>query len=207
MCLPSNKQSWRDVSSLGTRQNTTAEVEEAYRYDETAARYPLIRALLAQGEDVDKAGQEDDALRTYERVLAISSREAVAREKVERIQAVRRKRDLEASAAEVATLIQSEAWDSAAEVYRQLLALDPQDNRWPDGLAQMEKERSLARRYAEGIGALQQSQWSEAQRAFADVVYERPVYKQAAELLVSAIRQDSAAPVSSATDFSNPNTQ
>src|SRR5215217_6693495 len=25
MCLPSNKQSWRDVSSLGTRQNTTAE--------------------------------------------------------------------------------------------------------------------------------------------------------------------------------------
>src|SRR6266446_3870352 len=25
MCLLSNKQSWRDVSSLGTRQNTTAE--------------------------------------------------------------------------------------------------------------------------------------------------------------------------------------
>src|SRR6266571_1180336 len=26
MCLPSNKRSWRDASSFGTRQNTTAEL-------------------------------------------------------------------------------------------------------------------------------------------------------------------------------------
>src|SRR2546426_4359367 len=27
LCLPSNRRAWRDVSSLGTRQNTTSELE------------------------------------------------------------------------------------------------------------------------------------------------------------------------------------
>ena len=40
MCLPSNKQSWRDVSSLGTRQNTTAEYHD----------YPVARLTEAPYE-------------------------------------------------------------------------------------------------------------------------------------------------------------
>lgn len=174
---------------LGRYAEAVEQLEEAYRYDATVARYPLIRALLAYGEDVEKAEHEEDALQLYERVLTISSREAVAREHVERIQALRRKRDLAALDAKVQTLVQGQKWDDAAEVYGRLHVLEPDNARWSDGLAQVEKERDLARRYAEGLGALQQHKWSEAQRAFADVVYVRPAYMQAAVLLVRANRQ------------------
>jgi hypothetical protein len=58
----------------------------------------------------------------------------------------------------------------------------------------VEKERGLARRYAEGLGAMQQSKWVEAQRAFADVAYERPTYKEAAESLASATRKSKSEP-------------
>ena len=70
------------------------------------------------------------------------------------ILAVRRKRALEASATEVEALLQDEEWDKAAEVYRRLLELDPEDNRWSQGLEQVEKEQGIARRYAEGLGAM-----------------------------------------------------
>jgi tetratricopeptide (TPR) repeat protein len=174
----------------GAIDEAVKELEEAYRYDEDAARYPLIRALLAQGESTAQTGREDDALNIYQRVLELSPREAVAREKLAEIRSVRRKRALESMAAEVATLVQDEKWDKAAEVYTRLIELDPEDNRWSEGLRQMEKERGIARRYSEGLGAMQQSKWADAQRAFADVVYERPTYQDAAELLASATRQD-----------------
>jgi tetratricopeptide (TPR) repeat protein len=92
----------------GALDEAVAHLEEALRHDEAAARYSLIRALLAQGEEVQRAGREDDALAIYQRVLAISPRELVAREKVEGIQLVRRKRALEAYATEAETLFQRE---------------------------------------------------------------------------------------------------
>jgi hypothetical protein len=127
-------------------------------------------------------------------VLDLSPREAVAREKVAAIRSLRRKRALEAMAAEVETLVRGEEWDMAAEVYGRLVELDPEDQRWSEGLNQVEKERGLARRYAEGLGAMQQIKWAEAQRAFADVAYERPTYKDAAELLAGATRQGKSEP-------------
>jgi WD domain, G-beta repeat len=176
------------------------ELEEAYRYDEDAARYPLVRALLAHGERTELSGREDDALNIYQRVLAISPREAVAQEKLAEIRSIRRKRALDAMAGEVETLVQGEEWDKAAEIYGRLIELDPEDNRWSEGLKQVEKERGIARRYAEGLGAMQQSKWAEAQRAFADVVYERPTYQDAAELLASATRQDKPDPAAAQTE-------
>jgi tetratricopeptide (TPR) repeat protein len=178
----------------GAIDEAVKELEEAYRYDEDAARYPLIRALLAQGERVEQLGCEDDALNIYQRVLDLSPREAVAREKLAEIHSIRRKRALQSMAAEVATLVQAEEWDKAAEVYGRLVELDPEDQRWSEGLKQVEQERGLARRYAEGLGAMQQSKWAEAQRAFADVIYERPTYEDAAELLASATRQGKSKP-------------
>ena len=81
-------------------------------------------------------------------------------------------------------------------MYGRLVELDPEDQRWSEGLKQVEKERGLARRYAEGLGAMQQMKWAEAQRAFADVAYERPTYKDAAELLAGATRQVKMEPAS-----------
>ena len=39
----------------GAIDEAVKELEEAYRYDEDAARYPLIRALLAQGEEQSRS--------------------------------------------------------------------------------------------------------------------------------------------------------
>ena len=200
-------------------------LEEAFCYDSDAARYPLVRALLAQGEMVEKAGREDDALSIYSRVDEISPNERVTRDrrqaifiargdrslqandfdgaiaayrevgadqKVAAVLGVQRKRALEASAAEVESLLQREEMDKAAEVYRRLIELDPEDKRWSAGLARVEQERVIARRYAEGLGAMQQSKWAEAQRAFADVVYYRPDFKEAAERVAAATRQAKA---------------
>jgi tetratricopeptide (TPR) repeat protein len=147
----------------GALDEAVKQLEEAYRYDEDAARYPLIRVLLAQGDVNERADREDDALHIYQRVLEISSREIVARERVAGILAIRRKRALEASAAGVEILLQGEEWDKAAEVYRRLLELDPEDKRWAEGLERVEKEQGIAHRYTEGLGATQQSKWAEAQ--------------------------------------------
>lgn len=65
----------------GLLDESVRELEEAYRYDEDAARYPLVRGLLVQGEEMERAGREDDAVSVYERVLGISPRETLAAER------------------------------------------------------------------------------------------------------------------------------
>jgi tetratricopeptide (TPR) repeat protein len=57
------------------------ELEEAYKYDDAAARYPLLRALLVLAEAHERAGADDDALACYERVLALSPQDRVAAER------------------------------------------------------------------------------------------------------------------------------
>jgi tetratricopeptide (TPR) repeat protein len=57
------------------------ELEEAYRYDPAEARLLLVRALLAHGEERERAGAEEEALVAYDRALQVSSREKVARDR------------------------------------------------------------------------------------------------------------------------------
>ncbi len=250
------------LTEQGAVEEAVRQLEEAYRRDEDAARYPLVRALLAQGEGFEKAGREDDALGIYQRVLEISPREMVAHErrqliliargdralgagdfdgalaayrearaqekiaaleawrrrnlveagdralsvgdfdraltayreaeaeeKIAALEVMRRRRALETLAEEAEASVHAENWARAAEVYQRLAELDPEDKRWPEGLAQVEKESDFARRYAEGLGAMQQAKWTEAQRAFADVAHARPDYQDAADHLATVTRR------------------
>jgi tetratricopeptide (TPR) repeat protein len=70
------------LQEQGRLSDSVTEFEEAYRYDEDAARYPLARALLLKGHDMERAEDEGGALVAYERVLAISPREKVAQERI-----------------------------------------------------------------------------------------------------------------------------
>ena len=49
----------------GALDEAVAHLEEALRHDEADARYSLIRALLAQGEEAQREGREDVALAIY----------------------------------------------------------------------------------------------------------------------------------------------
>ncbi|UCC65225.1 MAG: SUMF1/EgtB/PvdO family nonheme iron enzyme, partial [Anaerolineae bacterium] len=57
------------------------EFEWAYEYDAQASRYDLVRTLLLRGESLEREGAENEALAIYERVLEVSPRETVARER------------------------------------------------------------------------------------------------------------------------------
>jgi tetratricopeptide (TPR) repeat protein len=57
------------------------ELEEAYRRDDDQSRHLLIRVLTACGEAHERIDAADRALAAYERVLAISQHETVARER------------------------------------------------------------------------------------------------------------------------------
>ena len=57
------------------------ELEEAYRYDENTARYPLGRALLAKAEELRQQDKADDALAFYERTLELIPNERLAQER------------------------------------------------------------------------------------------------------------------------------
>lgn len=75
----------------GNAAMAVRELEEAFRYDEDAARYPLVRALLLAGEEREREAAtatsvaRDDALNAalahYDRVLGLSPRETLASER------------------------------------------------------------------------------------------------------------------------------
>jgi tetratricopeptide (TPR) repeat protein len=214
----------------GLLEDSVKELEEAYRYDEDAARYTLVRALMVQGEGKEKAGREEEAVGAYERILAISPRESLARERwralvvakgdralkkgdydgalkayqaagaeaqIASVLGAQRTRALKKFSSEIGQLLEREEWDKAGEQYRRLIELDPLNVRWAEELAKVERHAAIARRYAEGLGALQQYKLTDAQRAFADVVGLRPDYKDAAVRLASVVQRvrDAAASV------------
>lgn len=52
------------------------ELEETFRYDEEAACSPLVQTLLLLGEQLERAGNEEEALRAYRRVLDYAPHES-----------------------------------------------------------------------------------------------------------------------------------
>jgi tetratricopeptide (TPR) repeat protein len=69
---------YREQSQL---EEAIAEFETVYRYDEIEGRYELVRTLLAHGEAQEREGDEEEALKAYDRVLEVSPREQVAHER------------------------------------------------------------------------------------------------------------------------------
>jgi WD40 repeat protein/tetratricopeptide (TPR) repeat protein len=56
------------------------ELEQAHRYDPNEVRHPLVRALLTRAEELERAGEIEEALAAYVRVLDLSPGERTALE-------------------------------------------------------------------------------------------------------------------------------
>lgn len=65
------------------------ELEEAHRYDPTAARNAQIEVLVAYAENLERHGKLDEALATYEKVLELSENDILAHDRIAAIWAQR----------------------------------------------------------------------------------------------------------------------
>jgi tetratricopeptide (TPR) repeat protein len=206
----------------GKLEEAVRELKQAYSYDEDVARYPLIRALLIQGEECERCGDEASALSIYDHVLNISPREKVAQErssaiwvkrgdeavqvddldtaldayrksgmpdKIAQIEPLQRQRKLNSAAGLAQELERLEIWDDALAMYEWLKAEDPDNQGWSDAVNRVKLEDELHKRYAEAIIPMNQQAWSQAMRSLADVVYLRPDYRDAAELLAQVVQK------------------
>ena len=211
----------------GQLEEAVTEFEAAYRYDEVEGRYELVRTLLAYGEALGRQGNEDEALKAYDRVLEVSPREQMAQEqqaalwekrgdralaesdfeaaieayrqaradqKLAQVKAHKLKTELEQAAKEGKAYEEQDEWAKAADVYRRLTKLGPDEERWQKALKRVEEELWLAERYAEGAGYVQQEEWDKAQKTLARVISKRPDYRDAAGLLVLAVQRGKGQP-------------
>jgi tetratricopeptide (TPR) repeat protein len=198
-------------------------LEQAFQFDEDNARYPLVRALLAQGALQESADQDDLALRSYDRSLVLSPRERNASERRSAILIKLGQRRLEsgdfdgAEAAFVdagasdqvevveatrrrrqidqlkAKLDQAQDVAAAIVVVDELLLLEPENGQWKIVRANLEEQNVIQRNYSEGIGALSTGDYERAVAALAEVVHLRPDFKDAASRLSLAVNKRRAA--------------
>jgi tetratricopeptide (TPR) repeat protein len=161
---------------LNQTDKAVTELEQAYELDQEEARLPLARALVAQAETRERAGDEDGALAACKRALQISPSERAAQEIRTTIWTQRGDAALKRDDLKAALTAYREAGDT--ERITQVKAL---------------QGKELAYLFARGVGALEQQDWRQARHALAEVVRRQPHYEengqQASRLLDEAETQ------------------
>jgi tetratricopeptide (TPR) repeat protein len=139
-------------------EEALVDLEEAYRYGEEQARYALVHGLLTRGEALEQASNDDDALVVYERVLAVSPREAVARARREEIWRRRALAALKANDLEQAQQAYQQAGDST-EVKR---------------ITELGAQRTLEQAIAEAQNHEQREEWEQAIKIYQRLMVANP---------------------------------
>jgi tetratricopeptide (TPR) repeat protein len=285
----------------GKIDEAVSELQQAYELDRDEARLPLARAMVAQAEAREKAGDEESALTISEKALEVSPNEQTAQallasiwtrrskaaletynfeealhayrkagnltdfpddvlqvigalndeeqmkaydlllrsvpdhaetqqrrqaiwlrrgeaalerrdfeaaltafqeagdvEKIARVRALQERQSLETLVGEAEAHDKAERWTEAVAAYEQLIAQAPDEEsrqEWQAALERCRVEEELANLFLTGVGALAQTDWKQAQHAFAEVIRDRPDYRKngrlAASLLEQAVKQRS----------------
>jgi tetratricopeptide (TPR) repeat protein len=134
----------------------------------------------------DQALQENDLDAALSAYRQVDNREGVAR--VNNLQTRQRLASLER---EAEAHKQAERWDEALASYEKLLAAVPHEGarlEWEERRQQVQQEQQLARRFAEGLGFLEQQAWDNAVNAFIDVIQQRPQYSRNGVLAVNLLQ-------------------
>lgn len=176
----------------GKTEEAVREIEEAFRHDESAGRYPLIRTLLLRGEELQSAKEEEKALAIYDRVLELAPADKVAGE---RRTAIWMKRGDRA--------FQQDKLDEAAAAYQKIEAAgkmaEVEARRRKlhiDGLIQTAKESAKAEQWAKAIDCYQELSTLEPQskpwkEAIDSAQVEQKFAKQYADALSAVQAHDS----------------
>ena len=107
---------------------SVAVLEEAYKYDERAARSDLIKALLAVAESSEL--DESNRISIYQRIITIDKDQPLAKERLERILHEQRLRELEAKAKLAERKEAEEDWKGAIQIFEEILSEVPDNHDW-----------------------------------------------------------------------------
>jgi tetratricopeptide (TPR) repeat protein len=187
----------------------------SYSYYPETTRYELVHTLFQQGEMLEKAGEREKALAAYDKVLKLSPHEPLAlerrdtiyvhlgddclktgqfKEAFERYRMVQREDELKKLQARLAS--HAKAWineqdqKNAADVFELMQAA------WPDSeqtriLEQaLEEWREIGKQYKAARAHMDGERWSDAKLTLAGIVARKPDYRDAAQLLATAINQE-----------------
>lgn len=154
----------------GKTEDAVRELDEAFRHDETAGRYALIRTLLLRGEELKAANKEDEALATYERVLELSPADKVATERRTAIWMERGEKALKQDRLDEAT----DAFNNCGATAK---------------IGEVEARRKrlhLDRLIEQGRKGVREEQWAKAIDAYTELATLEPQTKQWKDALESA---------------------
>lgn len=107
----------------GRAEEAAVVLEEAYQYDQGAARAELIKALLVLAGDAEQ--DEQGRVQIYEKILRFDEGQPLARERLAQIQHERRMREIQAKVRLAEEKERQEDWIAAIEIYEGLLEKNP----------------------------------------------------------------------------------
>ncbi len=142
----------------GKLDEALRELEELYRRTPDQAHYPLIQVLLTQGEELERAGQTQEALGLYERVLTLSPGERMARERFATIWSA-----IGATAQKEGNLEQALHAYEKAGAHEQIASLQAEQRR-----------QRLELRAAEALDSEKREDWVKACEILNELKYEDP---------------------------------
>lgn len=149
----------RILLEKGQAEESVAVLEEAYKYDEGAARAELIRALLAIADDPWQG--EPEQISIYERIINIDRNQSLARERLDQLLHERRLRELSAKADLALEMEAEQKWATAINIYQELLTEVPDNTEWNLRLSEaIESEINTLLGWAESYEATEE--WSRA---------------------------------------------
>lgn len=179
-----------NLASLDHEQRTQRITDYAYRHgriDEVLSYvrekvpYQYKRYLVRYGDRALANKEFDKAIKAF--------REVGDEEKVKQVEAEKRRVVLEELERTAIELEKEEAWAAAERIYRQLVALEPDNKRWIEAVDRAEKEQLLNELYAEALNHIQQENWEQAEEALVRIINIRATYRDAAQLLAEVARK------------------
>lgn len=123
----------RILLEAGRIQESVALLEEAFAYDQAAARADFIRVLVASAEERERPDEE--RITIYQRILSYDPHQNIAKERLAALE--RERRMVQLARAETDALF-AEAhgeWRAAVDLYRNLLSEEPDHALWAERLA------------------------------------------------------------------------
>jgi len=160
---------------------------EAHNRVETAIWQSDRDALALQGSACEQKKDWEGAKGIYAQLQEFDPRNNQWVDAHDRVETAIWQRDWDIWAQKGMVHEAQEEWPQARDSYLQLRTLDPENKQWVEALERIETDERLAFQYATALMALKARHWVEGKRLLADIIKDRPDYKDAALSLLVAV--------------------